>query len=182
MIEDMEGEIWKDVVGFEGLYTVSNMGRVKSSEKIVRYRWGERVNKARILKPNNLDQRYDQVTLCRNKYQKKITVHRLVVITFLDMDATKNSINHKDGNKRNNCASNLEWCTQKENIDHAYKLGLMHGRKGEKHPNSLLTNDNVAQMKAMLKDGARTRDLVKIFNVSEDVIYQIKVGNSWKHI
>lgn len=112
----MSKEIWKDIEGYEGLYQVSNLGRVKS-----------KLRKGRILKPINT-KKYYSVILCKNSTTKEIYVHRLVAYAFIPNPQNKPFINHIDGNKQNNYVENLEWCTQSENCRHAYKIGLNKGR------------------------------------------------------
>jgi hypothetical protein len=124
-------EIWKPIEGYETLYEVSNYGRVKSKE---RFTTGKRNRKlpSKILKPfeNN---GYLRVSLCKDGKSRDIRVHRLVAIAFIENHQNKPYINHKDGNPGNNHFTNLEWCTQKENIRHAYKTGLAkrHGKLRE---------------------------------------------------
>lgn len=99
-------EIWKDIEGFEGLYQVSNLGRVT------------RVTTGRILKSGKDKDGYLQVTLCKDstKYTKKI--HRLVAQAFVSNSENKPEINHIDEDKANNRVNNLEWSTRKENNNH----------------------------------------------------------------
>ena len=112
-----ETEMWKDVQGYEGLYKINANGEI----------W--RVNKNKPLKPHRC-QGYLRVSLYDGGKQRKFYVHRLVAFSFLDEPSNKdrNEINHKDGNKKNNHFSNLEWVTSKENIDHAIHMGLRGGR------------------------------------------------------
>lgn len=105
-------EIWKSVNGFEGLYMVSNLGRIKSLP-----RNGTRKNGS-ILKPA-IRGNYLFVRLTGNRLDKKCSVHRLVAEAFIPNPSNKPLVNHKDGNKLNNNANNLEWCTQSENMIHA---------------------------------------------------------------
>ena len=96
-------EIWKDVVGYEGLYQVSNMGNVRSLKwkncGYTRNLW---------LKPHNKG--YFQVELVKNKKKKTFVVHRLVSVAFIPNPDNLPCVNHKDENKQNNCVDNLEWC------------------------------------------------------------------------
>lgn len=108
-------ELWKDVIGFEALFSVSNMGNVFS----------KRTNK--LLKLCVSDRGYYKVaTKIGGRAGKNycFRVHRLVATAFLDNPEDKPSVNHKDGNKLNNRCSNLEWSTVSENMTHAYANGL----------------------------------------------------------
>ena len=110
----MNKEIWKDVIGYEGLYQVSNHGRIKSLK----------FNKERILKPGLNNTGYFIVNLFINNKSKIYKIHRLIAIHFVPNPVNKPQVNHKDGNKLNNHVDNLEWCTRSENMKHAWKNGL----------------------------------------------------------
>lgn len=112
----MKKEIWKDIAGYEGLYQVSNFGRVKSI----------RFGKERILKPFKTGKGYLQVCLYKNNKRKKYYVHRLVAQTFLEIPEYLKQyigtvylhINHKDENRQDNFVNNIEWCDAKYNINY----------------------------------------------------------------
>ena len=105
-----ETEIWKPKKDYEGLYEVSNLGRVKSLGN------GKSINsKEGILKPGKIKQGYLQVTLCKNRKQKRFLVHRLVAEAFLPNPENLPFINHKDEDKTNNSVDNLEYCTREYN-------------------------------------------------------------------
>ena len=124
-------EIWKDVTGFDGLYQISNFGRVKSLEKI--YYTGnymsKRVQKEIVLKPYSTG-RYLCVNLSNKGLNKNYKIHRLVAIHFIPIIDGKPEVNHIDGNRLNNNVSNLEWCNRSENQFHAYKNGLQKTKNG----------------------------------------------------
>lgn len=103
----MSVEIWKPVVGFEGLYEVSNMGRVKSLKRLH--------TKERIIAQSLNHKGYARVTLWKENKQRKFSVHRLVAKAFIPNLDNLPQVNHKDENKQNNNVWNLEWCTQLEN-------------------------------------------------------------------
>lgn len=101
-------EIWKDIAGYEGLYKVSNIGNVKSLKN----------GNERILKPHKRRNCYLQVQLYNEGIKKYMTIHRLVAQAFVQNESLfYNEINHKDEDKTNNNASNLEWCDAKYNCN-----------------------------------------------------------------
>ena len=137
-------EIWKDIPGYEGLYKVSNLGRIKSLGN-------GKTRKENILRLTKDKYGYLYITLSENGKLKKFKVHRLVAMAFIPNPNNYTQINHKDENRSNNRVENLEWCTQKynnnygnhsKNISNAIKgkyvgeKNPMYGIKGEKHPKS----------------------------------------------
>lgn len=103
-------EQWQDIPGYEGLYQVSTLGRIKSN---------------RSIKSLHIDKGgYLTVWLCKDSIQKNYKAHRLVALAFIPNPENKATVNHIDGNKQNNCVENLEWATHSENINHANRTGL----------------------------------------------------------
>lgn len=119
-------EIWKTVNGYEGLYEVSNKGRVRSLDKIVPKWDGQRLLKGKILKGGITRFGYVKVILTKEKTKRTFLVHRLVAEAFIENDnpKSKNQVNHIDGDKLNNSIENLEWVTASENVRHAFENGL----------------------------------------------------------
>lgn len=119
-------EIWKDIPEFEGIYEVSTNGRVRSSKNKTTNSilHGERKWKQRILRLKTDKSGYKRVCLYKNKKPHDFLVHRLVAITFIPKVEGKDNINHIDGNPSNNYIENLEWCTYRENLIHAFETGL----------------------------------------------------------
>ena len=116
-------EYWKPVVGYEGLYMVSNCGRVKSFDRWVKGRNGSvRFIKGRILKPTTNLYGYLFVKLCKDGKVKPFTVHRLVAEAFLPNPDNLPCVNHKDENKQNNNVSNLEWCSAQYNNTYGTRI------------------------------------------------------------
>ena len=113
-------EIWKDVVGYEGYYQVSNLGAVRSLDRVKKSGSGHHVIKGKVLKTKKETNGYLRVSLSVNGVKKLESVHRLVAKAFIPNDDSENlTINHKDCNKENNRVENLEWCKQAENNRHA---------------------------------------------------------------
>lgn len=110
-------EIWKDINGYEGLYQISNFGRVKSlvfkNNKITKHR-------EKIISQNITCDNRCLVHLYKNCKRKVFLVHRLVCGAFLENKQNLPQVNHKDGNPKNNCVENLEWCNASYNCRHAY--------------------------------------------------------------
>ena len=114
---DPELEVWKPIAGYEGLYEVSNYGRVR---RVFRYSRPY----ITLCKPKITRDGYFESTLVKDSKPKFIRTHRLVAQAFCDNPDGKREVNHIDGDKLNNFSGNLEWCTSSENQKHAYKLGL----------------------------------------------------------
>ncbi len=118
-LEDLEE--WKDVVGYEGSYEVSNLGNVRSKNReFINKKGAIRKIKGRLLKQMGKMNWYKSVNLSRKTFR----VHRLVAQAFLPNYDNKPFVNHIDGDKTNNTVNNLEWCTPKENSEHSVLMGL----------------------------------------------------------
>lgn len=129
--------IWKDVVGYEGIYQVSNFGQVRSLERID---LAKKKRKSKYLK-QCLDPHYFITPLSdKNKKRKLWKVHRLVAMAFIEKPIGKDFVNHKNGIKTDNRVDNLEWVTKGENAKHSYRelgrIGAMAGRFGKNSPMS----------------------------------------------
>lgn len=117
--------IWKEIKGYEGIYSVSNTGLVRAEDRKIKIRDFEREVKGHIKKVHDDCHGYDMVDLYKGDVREKRKVHRLVMETFNPVpNADELDVNHIDGNKKNNNLSNLEWCTRQENLIHAVNTGL----------------------------------------------------------
>lgn len=120
-------EKWNDILDFEGLYQVSNLGNVKSLKRTYKNSgsYSGYVNRKEItLKQNKNRYGYLVVTLCKDGKRYFKLVHRLVAESFLLKDINYNEVNHKDLDKTNNRIENLEWCNRSQNVNHFYRSKL----------------------------------------------------------
>lgn len=121
----MNGEQWRPVKGFEGIYEVSDLGRVRSLDRVTLYRERfTRVYKGRVLSPKKSSDGYLWVGLYKDGECTYRYIHALVAEAFLGRRETGMEVNHLNGRKGNNRPSNLEYCTPSENMKHAYRTGL----------------------------------------------------------
>ena len=123
-------EIWKDIDGYENLYQVSNIGRVKSLETTKGKGAGNYAREERILKMGKA-RGYYRVALCNKGEIQQFSVHRIVAQAFIENPNKLPQVNHKDENKLNNHVDNLEWCTQRENLNYgtrAERIGFFHSK------------------------------------------------------
>jgi hypothetical protein len=123
--------IWKDIDfidGFEGLYQVSNYGQIKSLGRIIKYPGSKYGMHNGVFRPEKIlkhkTKGYAGVTLSNGKNKIYPNIHRLVALAFIPNPLNKPCVNHIDGDKQNNCVSNLEWIDWADNVIHAYKTGL----------------------------------------------------------
>jgi len=184
--DDTMLEIWKDVLEFEGIYQVSNLGNVKSLDRVskVKHKSGteyNRVFKGTTLIPQPNSKGYLRVCVGG----KQNFVHRLVALHFLDNPEKHPIVNHKDGNHLNNRFDNLEWTTNSENISYAYRKGHAISVKGEDHRSSKLKEDDVRWILQNYVKGSKElgrKPLARKFGVSHQTIKNIIDRTKWKHI
>lgn len=168
-------EIWKDIIGYEGLYQVSNLGRVKSMAR----------NKdGKVMRPDKIRSGYMRATLQRDKDRKRFLVHRLVATAFIGCPDESMDINHKNSIKDDNRIENLEWVTRKENIAHFRKSKGAKIRdekmSGLNNPKSKLSMLDIKLIKKLSHEyGFGLKRLSWLFDVDRTVIYKIKKGTHW---
>ena len=173
----MKEEIWKDIEGYEGLYQVSNLGRVKRMRFINK---NTNIEKERIKSQKIRKDGYLEVALYKNGKGKYIQVHRLVAKSFIPNPKKLPQVNHIDGNKENNCVDNLEWVTNKENVTHAIKTGLQNN-SGEHNGKAKLTQQQAEEIRKIRKEkNVPYRQIAKKYNVSHYTIIQICKNRYYK--
>ena len=180
-------EVWKDIEGYEGLYQVSNLGRVKSLErwqynpicKDCKQYVPERIRTASDKKDKGKNQGYLSLALYKHNKGKNVYVHRLVAEAFIPNHEGKETVNHKNGDKHDNRAENLEWNTYSENNMHAYTTGLndsSHRRncRGSMHVAQYDANMNLIAVYPSIREAERQTGID-----SQNISLGIRKG--WKY-
>jgi len=163
---------YKEIKGYEN-YLISNEGRVFSFYT------------KKVLKPWKDRGGYFNVGLWKNGIREHHTIHRLVALAFVPNPENKPTVNHIDGCKINNFVENLEWCSQKENVHHAWSSGLSKPTRleGLKNGRSKLTEDQVLEIRRLYKTGDYyQKALAKMFDVTRVNIGRIINRKNWVHI
>ncbi len=175
----MPKKVYKDIPGYEGIYGISQNGEIISYARIKKGMNNSiSRNPERILKQTGKNQkRYHGVSLAKDGISIRKQVHRLVYTTFIGNIPKGKQINHIDGNKLNNNLSNLELCTPKQNIRHAWKTGL--ARKTRENTYSKLKIEEVKRIRILAKQGLYHREIAKMFNVSRQHITAIINDKHW---
>ena len=116
-------EIWKEIPGYEGYFEVSNLGNFRSKDRIIKYKTnGTRKYPGKPLKVEQMQDGYTRIVLMKDAIKKRYMCHRLVAETFIPNPKCLPQVNHIDGLRNNNVVSNLEWCTQSQNEQHAVNV------------------------------------------------------------
>lgn len=136
-------EIWKDAIGFDGVYQVSSLGRVRSCDRVIYYKNSKlsgaksKIEHGKIMSQCISNSGYYILRLRKDGERKCFYTHRLIAQAFIPNPENKSQVNHIDGNRLNNCVDNLEWVTMSENVLHAYRTGLNYGLRGDLSPHKV---------------------------------------------
>lgn len=180
----MKEEIWKSMKDFEEGYLISNIGRIKSKERVVDYGGNMKaLRKSKILGFRVGKYGYTYTVISLYRVRKTVKHHRLVAEHFIPNPENLPQVNHIDGSKFNNSVYNLEWCTSKQNMNHAYRTGLKHGVRGELSHYSKLHDSDIMEIRHLrFVNGVDFYNLSVKFKVSISQIKRICNGNNWAHI
>lgn len=186
IIKNQDLEIFLPVKGYEGLYEVSNWGRVFRCKGSVekKNRWGKYIYSIRRRELKQLffkKAHYCRVNLSKNNKEILFFVHRLVATVFLSNPLNLPIVKHLDNNPQNNHISNLEWATQSNNVQQAYDegRGSFVRAHGEEHIRAKLTDEIVRIIRNSSLSGLI---LAQMYKVNSSTIYAVKQKRSWKHI
>lgn len=163
------------IPNFDEDYRADNTGNIYSF----------RFNKIKKLKQCNNLKGYKIVKLCQNKKPKTYLVSRLIAKTFLKNYSEELEVNHIDGNKENNNINNLEMCTHKENVQHAFNLGLKNGihLRGINNPNNKLTVEEVAQIRDLSRKKIFSqREIAKLYGIHQSSVSLILNQLNWSYL
>lgn len=185
----MTSENWRPVAGYEGLYQVSDLGRIQSLPRLTHRKTGatERTPGRELTQFKSSRKGYLYVKLSRSGRGSMVAVHRLVAMAFLPFDPARTHVNHISHNHLDNRAANLEWVTPKENTAAAVaagKFAIAHagGRTlAINNPNrrTKLTPEDVAAIRAACACGEKQADVGLRFGVTQAVVSKIKRGVIW---
>lgn len=163
----LPGEEWCSVIGYEGLYSVSNLGRVRRDSP------GRSTFPGKILRPGKSGP-YVSVALWKDKKPCSYHVHTLVAKAFLINDPVRTFVNHKDGDGLNNHIDNLEFTTHQENITHSRKVLKKNAKK--------LTEDQVIEIRAKHANGIPIKEIAQEYGLHVDTVRANVQRKWWKHI
>ena len=164
-------EIWMPIIGYEGIYEISNRGRVSVIK-----------NGERFIRKQNSATHYLSISFRKrpqDKIQRSATVHRLVAEAFLGPRPEGQVIRHIDGNRYNNAVENLTYGTPEENALDAIKHKV---HEGEKNGNSQLNEIAVKAIKLLIKNNISQSEIARCLGLTVAAIHAIKVGRNWRHI
>ncbi len=171
-------EAWKEALYWEGLYEVSDMGRVRTIPRWVKSKGsGKKLLPALIRKPQL--NRYGYPVVCLNGKEKPVlkSIHRMVIEAFIGTIPDGKQVNHKDGNKENNHLDNLEICTLSQNQLHRHRV--LGQNNGENHPGSKLKESDVHRIRRMVADGMADQEIADAHLVNRSTISHVRRGKTW---
>lgn len=166
---------YKDIPGYEGFYQAGYNGTIRSVTKRVRQCSGRKpqLKIGKILSPAKDRIGYMNCALSKENILRSFKVHRLVALTWVPNPNGYTEVNHIDGNKENNSASNLEWCTRSQNIRHAYSSGLITGLTRDNHGKSVVMSNDIPNIISYRKSGIKVSTIAGWYGCSVDVIYRL---------
>lgn len=172
-------ETWLPVAGWEGFYSVSNLGRVRSEERTIVHAIGRtQFVRERILRAATKRSGHQSVCFCRGAEQRRMHVHRLVALAFIGpAPSALHEVAHNDGDPRHNYMSNLRWATRSEN--HMDKVAHGTHNRGERHPRCTIPDEVVRQVRAAT---GLCKTIGAKFNIHPGYVWAIRAGLTRKFV
>lgn len=170
-------ETWKPIPDYEGLYEVSDRGRVRSLPRTVLFGNRQRTTPETIIAPYVRSTGYHTVRLGKGGHKRSVYIHRLVATAFIGPCPAKHEVCHRDGDKSNNIVGNLYWGTRKQNIADNLRMGKHP--LGEAHGMSKLT---AKQVLAIREDFRKPEEVASDYGVSLSMVKRIRRRVNWKHV
>ena len=162
-------EEWKKVLGYEGLYVVSNFGRIIG------------LSMGRFNNPYKIKLGYLGIHLCKKGKSKNFLMHRLIAQAFIPNPFNKPHINHINGVKTDNSIKNLEWCTASENERHSRDFGL-NPNIGQTHHQAKLKEEDIYKIRSLYKQGELLKNIACLFGITKTHACKIGKHKAWTHI
>lgn len=169
-----EHEEWRAVIGWEGLYEVSDLGRVRRSSG------GKGTRAGYVLRDSPTTKGYRKVGLCDGARQKTRAVHKLVAEAFIGPSPDGMEVNHIDTDRTNNRRTNLEYVTPQGNSAHMAAMG--HSTRGERAAHTHLTERDIRCIRALRRDHVPLDAVAFTFKISKQAVCDIAKGRTWKHV
>lgn len=184
----MEQEIWKPVVGFEGYYEISSIGRLKSVKRSyeVNGRWNKthiRHMEEKLYKPYMAKTGYWDVFIHLHGRHRQ-SIHRMVAKAFIPNPGNKGYVNHINSIRTDNRVGNLEWVTHQENMMHGYLHGSLRipASVGQDNGRAVLTNEQVLEIRKLYKEGMRPKQLIEKYQLKKATLEGVIYNTKWKHL
>lgn len=175
-------EFWSPIKGYEGLYEISNWGRIKSLEKIIVYSNGRKyLYEEKILKLNPSNG-YRTISLVKDKVKQTHMVHRLVASAFKENPFNKPFVNHEDGDRSNNYYLNLNWSTNSENQLHSYNVLGNKSVRGENNGSSKLNSGDITAIRYLCSTGVSQTLVGNRFGICQEAVRKIINRITWAHV
>lgn len=174
---------WKEITGYEGVYEVSDAGGIRSVDRtIYQEGHGYRKLKGTEVKSHDNGKGYKYVTLCKDGNKKNYYVHILVAREFIGEYGESKQVDHIDFDRKNNCVSNLQIVTIRENVRRIFAKGRGNPPRGERSGSAKVNRKQVLEIREKLKEGVSPRELAGIYGIHETTILHIKHNRIWRHL